>query len=181
MDNALVEQVVNKEKDVRYYLNLILIILATIGIPAIFVMISFLTGVHYWIIVAFFILLFCIYGAWFFISSLRVDYEYSCLTNTLRFDKIIAKRRRRAIVKFDIKSVTDFFPFDDQEMSKHKLSKVFRASAKEFSEDNYVAVFRHEARGECAVIFTPNEKMLEAIKPYFSAELKKKLYFSKRS
>ena len=181
MDNALVEQVVRKEKDVRYYLNVILIILCTLGIPAIFILISNLTGVQYWIIVAVFALMFSIYGAWFFISSLRVDYEYACLTNTMRFDKIISKRRRRPIVKFDIKSVTDFFPYDDKEMSKHKLSKVFHASAKEFSKDNYVMVFPHAARGECAVIFTPNEELLEAIRPFFSAELKKKLYFSRKS
>lgn len=180
MEN-LVEQVVPKEKDVKYYLNVCLLVLAAIGIPGIFVLLSFITGVQYLIIVAFFLLLFSAYGLWFFISSLKVDYEYSCLSSTLRFDKVIAKRRRKPIVKFDIKSVSDFFQYDDKEMGKRKISKVYRASAKEFSENNYVAVFRHEARGECAVIFTPNEKLLEAIKPYFSAEMKKKLYFSNKS
>ncbi len=180
MDN-LVEQVVPKAKDVKYRLNIFLLILAALGIPGIFVLLSVITGVQYLIIVAIFILMFSIYGLWFFITSLNVDYEYSCLSSTLRFDKVIAKRRRKPIVKFDIKSVSDFFPYDDKEMGKRKISKVYRASAKEFSTDNYVAVFRHEARGECAVIFTPNEQLLEAIKPYFSAEMKKKLYFNKKS
>ncbi len=181
MDSALVEQVVHKEKDVKYRLNTFLIILAAVGIPGFFILLSFITGLHYLIVVAFFALLFCIYGLWFFISSLNVDYEYSCLGSVLRFDKIIAKRRRRPIVRFDIKSVTDFFSYDDKEMGKRKIAKVFRASAKEFSKENYVLVFRHDARGECAVIFTPNETMLNAIKPYFTPELKKKLYFSNKS
>ena len=180
MSNILVEQVVPKEKDAKYRMNIILILLAAIGLPAILVVISFLTGVQYLIIVAFFILLFCIYGVWFFITSLKVDYEYACLGSTLRFDKVIAKRRRKPIVKIDLKSVTDFFRYDDKEMGKRKIAKVYRASAKEFSTDNYVAVYRHEARGECAVIFTPNEEMLEAIRPYFSAELKKKLFLEKK-
>ena len=180
MEN-LVEQVVKKEKDFKYYLNICLLVLAALGIPGIFVMLSFITGVRYLIVVAFFLLLFSVYGLWWAISSLKVDYEYACLSSTLRFDKVIAKRRRKPIVKFDIKSAADFFPYDDKEMGKRKISKVYRASAKEFSEENYVIIFRHEARGECAVIFTPNEQLLEAIKPYFSAELKKKLYFSKQS
>lgn len=180
MEN-LVEQVVKKEKDFKYYLNICLLVLAALGIPGIFVMLSFITGVRYLIVVAFFLLLFSVYGLWWAISSLKVDYEYACLSSTLRFDKVIAKRRRKPIIKFDIKSATDFFPYDDKEMGKRKISKVYRASAKEFSEENYVILFRHEARGECAVIFTPNEQLLEAIRPYFSAELKKKLYFSKQS
>ena len=174
----LVEQVVRKEKDVKYWLNMFLIIFAAVGIPGFLVVLAFLINVHYLVVVAFFALLFCIYGVWFFISSLKVDYEYACLGSVLRFDRIIAGRRRRPIVRFDIKSVTDFFQYTDEEMSAHRFKKVYRASAREFSEDNYVAVFRNEARGECAVVFTPNEEMREAIRPYFSAELKKKLFFS---
>lgn len=181
MDNSLIEQVVKKEKDVRFYLNIFLIVFAAVGIPAILVLIGIWINLHYMFMVAFFASLFCIYGLWFFISSLRVDYEYACLQSTMRFDKIIAKRRRKSIVKFDIKSISDFFRYSDEEMSKRKIKKVYRASAKEFSEDNYVAVFRNEARGQCAVIFTPNENILAAMKPYFNAELKKKLYFSKQS
>ncbi len=179
-NNVLTEQVVRRERNVKYYLNIFLIALGAIGIPAILVLIGILVNLHYMFMVAIFAFLFCIYGSWFFITSLRVDYEYACLQSTLRFDKIVAKRRRKPIVKFDIKSVTDFFRYSDEEMSKHKIAKVYRASAKEFSEDNYVAVFRHQARGECAVIFTPNEAMLEAIKPYFNADVKKKLFYNKQ-
>lgn len=180
MDSALVEQVVKKEKDVKYYINIFLIFLAAIGLPAILVALAFIINLHYLVVVAFFALLFCIYGVWFFVTSLKVDYEYSCLGSTMRFDKVIAKRRRKPIVRFDIKSVTDFFQYNDREMAKRKFSKVYRASAKEFSEENYVVVFRHEARGKCAVIFTPNEKILGAMKPYFSAELRKQLFLEKK-
>lgn len=178
--DGLVEQVVRKEKDLKYYLNFFLIIFAAIGIPAIMVFFGLVTGPRYLIVAAFFASLFCIYGVWFFVTSLKVDYEYAALGSSLRFDRVIAKRRRKPIIKFDIKSASDFFRYTDEEMSKHKFSKVYRASAREFSEDNYVMVFRHEARGECAVIFTPSETMIEAIKPFFSAELKKKLYFNKK-
>ena len=179
--DILVEQVVKKEKNVKYYLNIFLIILAAIGIPAILVFFGLVTGPQYLIMVAFFALLFCIYGAWFFISSLKVDYEYACLSSVLRVDKVIAKRRRKPVVKLDVKTVTDFFPYSDEEMNKHKIRKVYNAGAKEFSEDNYVAVFRNDARGLCALIFTPNEEFRNAMAPFFSAEMKKKLFFNKKS
>ena len=179
--NQLVEQVVKKKKDSRYYINVLLILLATVGIPGTFLGLGLFFQRAYLAIIAVFSLFFCIYGAWFFISSLNIDYEYACLQSVLRFDKIISKRRRKPIVKLDIKSITDFFPYSDEEMSKRKISKVYYACADEYSEENYVAAFKNEARGQCVVIFTPNEKMLKAIEPYFSVEIKKKRLLEQKS
>ena len=64
-------------------------------------------------------------------------------------------------------------------MSSRKFNKVYHVSGKEFSEENYVACFHNEAKGKCAIIFTPNEKLLEGMKPYFSNELRKKLFLNK--
>ena len=178
--NELHEQVVPRAKTAKYVLKIALIIAGAIGIPAFLVCLSFITGLMYLIIVAFFASLFCIYGLWFFISSMKVEYEYAFLSSTLRVDKIIAKRRRRKILKIDVKSIDDFFRFDDKEMGSRKFKKIYRACEYEFSEDNYVACFHTEARGQCALLFTPNEEFVNAIKPYFSAELRKKLFLSQK-
>ena len=97
MENSgmLVEQVVKREHNARYHINKVLIIFATIAIPASLVAIAFITKFPYLNVVAFFVLLFCIYGAWFFITSLEVDFEYAFLSSVFRIDKVIAKRRRR--------------------------------------------------------------------------------------
>lgn len=179
MDN-LIEQVVPKARTAKYGLNVALIILAALGIPATLVVIAKLTQIAYLAVIGMFLLLFCVYGAWYFITSLKVEYEYSFLSATLRIDKIIAKRRRKAIVKVDVRKFDDFFPFDDKEMSKHKFNKVYRAAAKEFSSENYVACYHDEAKGKCAILFTPNEKLLSEMKPYFSNELRKKLFLGKQ-
>ena len=179
MDN-LIEQVVPKAKGAGYGIKIVLIILVALGLPATLVIIAKLTGIAYLAVIAGFVLLFTAYGAWYFITSLKVEYEYSFLSSTLRIDKIIAKRRRRPIVKADVRKFDDFFPYSDSEMNRHKFNKVYRASTKEFSEENYVAAYHDEAKGKCAILFTPNEKLLAEMKPYFNNELRKKLFVNKQ-
>lgn len=176
----LVEQVVTKEKNAAYVVKIVLIILIALTIPATLIVIAKLTGIAYLAVIAMFLLLFCVYGAWYFITSLKVQYEYAFLSSTLRIDKIIAKRKRRPIIKIDVKKLDDFFPYSDSEMNKRRFNKVYSAAAKEFSEKNYVASFHDEAKGKCAILFTPNEELLEEMKPYFGNELRKKLFINKQ-
>ena len=179
MDN-LIEQVVPKQRTAKYGINIALIILAVLAIPATLIIIAEIAQIAYLAIIAMFLLLFGIYFAWYFITSLKVEYEYAFLSSTLRIDKIVAKRRRRAILKVDVKKFDDFFPYSDSEMSARRLNKVYHASAREFSAENYVATFHHEAKGQCALIFTPNERLIEGMKPYFDSELKKKLFLKNK-
>ena len=178
--NDLTEQVVKKEKNAKYYMNVFLIILAAIAIPVTLIVFAYITGPAYLVYLALFAGLFCIYGVWYFITSLRVEYEYAFLPSILRVDRIISKRKRKPIVKVDVKSFEDFFKYSDEEMSKRKFTKIFRAAASEFSEENYVACFHNEAKGKCALIFAPNESMIEAMKPFFNNELRKKIFLEKR-
>ena len=176
MDNYPVEQIVAKERGVKYYLNVTLIILAALAIPGILIALAYIINLPYLIYLALFAFLFCIYGVWFFITSLRVEYEYAFLSSVFRVDKVISKRKRRPVVKVDVKTLDDFFPYSDEKMSAKKFAKVYHVAAREFSPDNYVAVYHSEAKGRCAIVFTPNEKMLEAMKPYFNGNLRKQLF-----
>ena len=180
MDNQLVEQVVKKHKGVKYRLNVALIILGAVAIPGIFVALAYIIDLPYLIYIGLFASFFCIYGVWFFITSLRVDYEYSFLPSVLRIDKVIAKRKRRPVVKVDVKLFDDFFPYSDKEMGKQKFGKVYSAGAQEFSEENYVAVYHNEAKGRIAIIFTPNEELISAMKPHFNSNLRKQLFKENR-
>lgn len=179
MDN-LIEQVVPKKRDAGYVIRIILIILIAIGIPAAFIVIAELTKTAYLAIIGLFLLLFCVYGAWYFITSQNVEYEYAFLSSVLRIDRIISKRKRKPVVKVDVKQFDDFFPYSDSAMNQRKFNKVYHVAAEEFSEKNYVASFRDEAKGKCAIIFTPNETLLGEMKLYFGNELRKKLFQSKQ-
>lgn len=177
--NELYEQVVPKAKGAKYGLKIAVIILSAVGIPLTFIIIALITRIAYLAIIGMFLILFCVYGAWWFITSLRVEFEYSFLSSILRVDKVIAKRRRRKILKVDVKKFDDFFRYSDEKMGATHYNKVYRAATHEFSEENWVASWHDEAKGRCALIFCPNEKVLEGMKPFFTAELRKKLFLSK--
>ena len=178
--NTLIEQVVPKARTAKYGLKIAVIILAALGIPATFIIIALITRIAYLAIIGMFLILFCAYGAWYFITSLKVEYEYAFLSSTLRVDKIIAKRRRRPILKTDVRKFDDFFRYSDEEMTRRRFNKIYRAAGSEFSADNYVAAFHDEAKGSCALIFSPNEELVEGMRFFFGAELKKKLFLNKR-
>lgn len=174
MDN-LVEQVVKRKKNGKYYMNVFLIIFATIAIPGLLFALGFIYQA-YFVYISIFVFLFCVYGAWFFITSLKIEYEYSSLGGTFRVDKIVAKRNRKKVLKFDLKIVDEIFHYTDEEMAKRKFNKVFSVGAQEYSEDNCVIVFQSEAKGKCAVVFTPNEKMLNGIRPYLKHDVIRAFY-----
>ncbi len=170
MDN-LVEQVVKRKKNAKYYVSILIYVLLAILIPATFVVLTFALSRAYLMYIAIFTAIFCIYGLWFFISSLNIEYEYEQFNGTFVVAKIIAKRNRKKVLKLDLKTVDDIFKYSDNEMSKRKFNKVYNVGADDFSEDNYVVTFVSEAKGKCAVVFTPDEKTLASFRPYLKREI----------
>lgn len=178
MDN-LVEQVVKREKSSKYFINIVLIILGAILIPSSLIALALIIKQAYVIYIAFFLGLFCIYFAWLFISGLNIEYEYSSLGGTFRVDKIIAKRNRKNVLKLDVKIIDDIFKYSDEEMSKRKFNKIYNLGINDYSEENFVFTFHSEAKGKCAVVFSPKEKTLDGIRPYLKHEVARKLYLLK--
>ena len=175
MDN-LVEQVVKKQKNAKYYINIILILLVAVMIPVTLVILALTLQQAYLIYIAFFVSLFCIYGAWFFVTAQSIEFEYATLGGVFRVDKIIAKRNRKNILKLNVKEIDDMFPYSDSEMSKRRFNKVYHVSAVEDSNDNFVATFVSEAKGKCAIVFSPKEKTLNALRPHLKREIVKNIF-----
>lgn len=178
MDN-LVEQVVKKEKNAKYYMNIVLILLCAVLIPVSLIVLALIIKQAYVVYIALFAGLFCIYFAWLFITGLNIEYEYSSLSGTFRVDKIIAKRNRKNVIKLDVKLIDDIFKYNDEEMTKGKFNKVYHVGTTDYSKDNYVLTFRSEAKGKCAIVFSPKEKTLDGIRPYLKHEVARKLYLMK--
>lgn len=175
MDN-LVEQVVKKERSYKHYLNILLIILVAVLIPTTFLVVGLILSQAYLITIAFFVSLFCIYGAWWFITSLNLEYEYACLSGTFRVDKIIAKRRRKKVTKLEVNKIDDMFKYSDESMSKYQLKKTYFTGAQEYSSDNYVIVYTEDDGNKYAVVFSPNEQMLACMRPYLKREIVKVIF-----
>lgn len=178
MDN-LTEQVVVKKKNAKYRIRLIATIIIAVLIPLTIFILGLTIPFAYLVYISLFTIPFMIYGSWFFISSQKVDYEYALLGSSLNVAKIIAKRKRKLMLQTNIREFTDLFKYDDKKMGSMKLAKVYSAACEEFSEENYVACFHSEARGDCALIFSPDDRFLEAMKPYLNHDIRKKVYTNK--
>lgn len=176
---TLVEQVVKREKSPRYYVNIVLIILGAIIVPATFMILGKVLNRYYLALIGVFLVLFAIYLAWVFITAQRFEYEYAILGSTLRIDKIIAQRRRKKVLKIDVKEFDDFFRYSDEKMSAVKFDKVYDVGAKSYDENNYVATFTTDGGRKSAIVFSPKEKLLTAMRPYFNHEVARKLYLEK--
>lgn len=94
-----------------------------------------------------------VYGAWYFITAQNVEYEYSVTNSNITVDKVIAKRKRKRIVSFDIKKIEEMGKFDDKDYEKRKYDKLMFASASDFGADVYAAVFLLKNTGTACCSF----------------------------
>lgn len=177
--DTLVEQVVRRDRTPRYTLNVVLIILIAAAVPAFFMVLGKLIERYYLVVIGLFLLLFAVYLAWYFITSLKFEYEYAVLGSTFRVDKVIAQRRRKKVLKLDIKEIDGIFFYSDEKMSALKLNKVYDVAARSYDEQNLVATFPAENGRKNAIVFCPKEKILTAMKPYFNREVALAVYRDK--
>lgn len=110
-----------------------------------------------------------IYGGFYLISGFDVEYEYIVTNGEIDIDKIIARRRRKRLLTAKISAFEKFGPIKSADiLSKRTLVLAGSGSA----EDDYYADFSHPKLGAVRLVFSPNEKVLESLKPYISRNVR---------
>lgn len=104
-----------------------------------------------------------LYGGYFLFTGMSVEYEYIITNGEIDVDKIIAKRKRKRLLTVQVKTFEQFGRYDPN------TAKTDNCSATVIATDNtgigaYYAVFRHATLGQALLLFTPDERVLEAIK-----------------
>ncbi len=177
--DIVVEQVVKKGKSIRDLIIKICIIIITMAIPFLFYAIAQLTALNYFVIVGIFVFLFGIYGAWYFIVSLKLEYEYCVTNDDLTIDKVIAKRRRKNMISINIKDIYELVKVDDENLDKRKYDKYIFANSEISSENAYACSFNSKKYGKCLLIFEPNEKILNAMKHHLKKDIILKIFYKR--
>ncbi len=113
----------------------------------------------------------CIYGLYRYITGTYVEYEYAVTNGEMDIDKITGKRKRRRMISVDVRKVEAFGNMSEA----GELGDVTTvlASARSADED-YYADFMHDDYGKVRLIFTPDEKTLNAIYPFLPAAIRKR-------
>lgn len=137
-----------------------------------------------WMIpVALLVLGFGCYGAWYLIANRNVEYEYICVQGEMTVDKIIGKRKRKKMLKFDVKSIEEMGKLleNAEKIDKKQFKEnIFHASIHEKSELTYYAVLHDMiSKKHCLLFFSPNEKTLETMKPFLKREIKAQIFSKK--
>lgn len=61
-----------------------------------------------------------------------------------------------------------------------RFTKTFIAARDvDVKDDNYYAVFNSPAYGKCLLIFSPNEQILQGMKPYLKKDIVIKLFYNR--
>jgi hypothetical protein len=101
--------------------------------------------------------------------------------DTLVVSKIIAKRKRKELLRLDIRKIETMDRLRDNPVEKLSLMRVHEGMADYKDKENTViAVYPRAAGGRDALLFTPNEKILNGMKPYLKKELVLQWFYNRR-
>ena len=103
------------------------------------------------------------YGAWWLTSKLNIEYEYIVTNGTMDVDKIINKSSRQRISSFELANVERVEKYNDHLLQNIKKENIVFACDRN-SPDAYLLVASKEDTKVNYIVFTPSEKLKDAIK-----------------
>ena len=115
------------------------------------------------------------FGRWL----LMMEYEYSYFNGEITFDKIYGKSKRKHLIDVDLKAVEKMGRVGDDSLNSLKVEKVRDYSASLDNKDTIYIYYKDSANSANTLLFfTPNQKMLDAMKTAVSATVYRE-FFSK--
>ncbi|MEG0663572.1 MAG: DUF6106 family protein [Clostridia bacterium] len=163
------EIMVEKERKGSTLLKIILIYAAGLIVAAIlvFVGISFLSpflGIILMAVVA------VLFGTWVLSTRLFIEFEYIVTNRDIDIDKIVARKNRKRIITITASTIIEGGKFHpDKFKNTANFQKVIHVEKN--VESAYYFVCKHQTFGKTLVVFSPNKKMIDALKPFLSREI----------
>lgn len=108
----------------------------------------------------------------------KVEYDYSVVGNNLFIDKVLDRKKRKSFLKLEINTITDMGVIDGNNIPNVKFAKTRDASCGTL-DGSYYCVYHEAGRGECMLIFSPNEKIIQGMRPHMTREMIMKLFHNK--
>ena len=111
------------------------------------------------------------FGAYYLITMRDLEYEYSFTNGDLTVDKIIHRRSRKRLISFDVHTVEEMGKYDPQKHAARDYSKRLIVSQYADGRDSWYMTFRHSKFGNTLLVFTPDEKILAAVKGFLPRQV----------
>lgn len=113
-----------------------------------------------------------IYGGYYLLQSLDLEYEYIFTNGDLDIDKIIAKRSRKRLISVKVNDATAVGVAEDFSDGGRTL---VLASACDPEQTDYYLDVKHHSYGEVRLIFTPDADTLRVIRTHLPRALRNQI------
>ncbi len=121
-----------------------------------------------------------IWGGWYLITNTDCEYEYIVTNGEMDIDKIIAKRKRIRLMTVKASAFEDFGEYENAPEAESGVTIVSAVGVGETENEageitplkTYYADLKHPSAGNVRLIFCPEQRVIDALKPYFSRQLK---------
>lgn len=180
------EQVVKVKRGAKQIILSLLIVVAFL-IPVVFLMMLFYASVsigqgdYFYGLFALVLAMFGVFVFWLVVPKInKVEYDYSVYGSDFIVAKVIAASNRKRKLKLEIKNIEKLAKVSDADFHKGKYAKRFDFTGGADAENVYFAEFRLPDKGLCMMLFAPNEKILEGMRPYLNREIALKLFYKKK-
>lgn len=180
------EQVVKVNKGTKHVVLCLLIILAFL-LPVVFLMALFYRGAavgaydYFYPLFALVLSMFGVFTFWLAVPRImKVEYDYSVYGSDFIVAKVTAKSSRKRKLKVEIKHIEKLCKLTDEDIPNNKYVKRYDFTGNHDINEVYFAEFRLPQRGLCLLLFVPNEKILEGMRPYLNREIALKLFYGRK-
>lgn len=168
--DVFVEQIVKKRNGAKDTAMIIGIILATLVLSFIFAII--LPGfVPVLGTLSLFLVAGAVFGAYWLITSMNVEFEYAVTNGDLTIDKIIHRRKRKRVINLDSKDIERMGKYKVADHAQKRYDKRINTARDETAEDCWYIAMRHNQFGNILLTFSPDERTLSALKPFIKRQL----------
>lgn len=118
-----------------------------------------------------FVLIGVCFGAYYAISSRSVEFEYSVTNGDITVDKIIFRRKRKRILSVDAHEVDAMGKYNPEEHRGKSYAGRYICSVRDNGEGSWYFSAHHPKKGYILVVFDPEEKVLNAIRPFLPRQV----------
>lgn len=162
--DIFVEQLVKKQADGKSTAAKILVlagVLVVVGASVFLLLTQFM-------IFGFLLICGACYGGYYLLSGFDCEYEYIVTNGEMDVDKIIAKRKRKRMITAKASLFQHFGKLSDAPEIDSGVTIVKVDGLSDESTEIYYADFTHSALGEVRLIFSPEQKVVDGLRPFLS-------------
>ena len=174
------EQVVSRKNSVKQHIVLGALCAVFVLFEVLFFLLYIISPSPFWIMMNFMVGLAAVCIIAPTVPRLyKVEYDYSVVGNNLYIDKVIASKKRKSIAKVELGNVVDFALIENDNVPVLKYTKTYNCVESGY-EGNHYCIFNVANKGKCLLIFTPNQKIIDGMRPYFTREVVMKYFLGKK-